>query len=429
MPETVIRFKSEDELDRIERAVDGSEFDDLEEFIIEGALRLVGDLLDEDGPIECPHDDCDGTFHTHRQLNGHLGSSAHALEVPEGDFWCGYCGRGPLSWRGLNGHHSASPAHDGDPIRLDEEPTEEDLVGVDLPDHRNPQLLRHLYREHDGNISELCRAHDFDVHQGTVRSWLVKYEIHKVTPHGTSGDNIPEYRDRDRLEDLYEQADGNVSEVHRRLNDEVQEEIPYRTIHNWLKELEIHDPTAGTAARSASTESESSDERASPEDGRDDADEESADIHEEPSTDTDESSEGEIEQPGQADSFGDLVTPDWLDEATFYTAAEMADDIDELAETLGWPEHDRLAAMVESLGLEIGDREKKVATDGGSATLPLWHENESCPGCGSDVDPDVTAVESGLRYCSSTCADEHINGDANPHPCNCCDQLVEVVKA
>jgi len=54
-----------------------------------------------------------------RKLRGHLGSSEHALDVPEGDFWCGYCGYGPTSWRGINAHHGSSD-HDGDPVRLDE---------------------------------------------------------------------------------------------------------------------------------------------------------------------------------------------------------------------------------------------------------------------------------------------------------------------
>jgi len=124
--------------------VDDSD-DGAEDLIREATLRLLDDVLDEDGALECPHDDCDRTFPTRRKLRGHLGSSEHALDVPEGDFWCGYCGYGPTSWRGINAHHGSSD-HDGDPVRLDEEPDREDLIAPDSGSDRVGTFVRFVER-------------------------------------------------------------------------------------------------------------------------------------------------------------------------------------------------------------------------------------------------------------------------------------------
>lgn len=334
-----------DQMDRIQRALEAGDYAGLEEFVQDATLRLVGDLLDEDGRIECPHDDCDRTFATIRERRGHLGSSAHALDVPEGDFWCGYCGYGPTSWRGVNAHHGSSD-HGGDPVRLEDEPEETDLLAPDdVPDHQNPDLLERLYYEHDGNYSAMCRAHDFDVTPGRVRHYLIEFGIHQPTSQGPSEDGDgPVYRNPEWLQDRYDDADGNVSEMHRNLD----VDVPYRTLLKNLKNLGIHDPTE-SPGRSQS---------------QDHGDEVQTDS--EPDVDeTDDVSEAETEPEGEAEpefsgtpdseveSFHDLETPDWLDEGSFYAAVDMAGDVDELGEVLGWDAHDRLERMVNLLDADL----------------------------------------------------------------------------
>lgn len=138
-----VRF-DEDTETRLDRAVDATDYETAEDLIREATLSLLGDVLDDEGPFECFHEDCDETFPTRRQRRGNLGSSEHALDVPEGDFWCGYCGYGPTNWRGVSSHHG-STEHEGDPVRLDEEPDREDLIAPDdVPDHKNPELLEEV---------------------------------------------------------------------------------------------------------------------------------------------------------------------------------------------------------------------------------------------------------------------------------------------
>lgn len=341
-----VPFESDSELSRIERAVEASEFEDVEALVREGALQLAAEVLDE--RLECPRDDCEETFKTERQKRGHLGSEAHALDVPEGEFWCGYCGYGPASWRQLNAHHGASPSHDGDVIRLDEEPDDEDLAidPADLPDHKNPRLLERLYREYDGNITELCRAHDFDVHQGTVRSWLIKFEIHAVTPQGTDGENVPEYRDRERLERLYREYDGNISEMHRQM----EIDVPYRTLQTWLTELDIHDPTARDPSARETNTSEPADVQA--DEAGADGDDPEGGGREVDQPDEDLLALIEPEDPADVDSFDDLQTPEWLAEASFHVALDMSNTAEEFAKNLGWGDPEDLERMVELLGYE-----------------------------------------------------------------------------
>lgn len=384
---------------RLDRAVDETDFDGAEDLIREATLRLLDDVLDEDGALECPHDDCDRTFPTRRKLRGHLGSSEHALDVPEGDFWCGYCGYGPTSWRGINAHHGSSD-HDGDPVRLDEEPDREDLIAPDdVPDHKNPELLEDLYRRHDGNYSEMCRQHDFEVSPGRVRHYLIEFGIHEVTPQGEAEDGDgPRYRDREWLQDRYDAADGNISEMHRRIEDEGEVDVPYRTLVKNLKSLGIHDPTESpgrsqaweqrddadgaegdddgvdeatettgasetteTTETTSTTETEA-DPEATPEPDQEATEEPAPEPHPEPETedvDEDESDQADrvaavidVDDPEDATEFEDLATPDWLKGASWSLALEMSDNAEEFAGNLGWGDPEDLQLMVEVLGLE-----------------------------------------------------------------------------
>jgi len=349
-PETLFDERNRE---RIERAVDEHDFEDLREFVQEATLRLVGELLDEGGRIECPHDDCDRTFATRRKLRGHLGSSEHALNVPDGDFWCGYCGYGPTSWRGVNAHHGASD-HDGEVIRLDEEPDRSDLVDPeDVPDHKNPELLERLYKQHDGNYTAMCRDHDFEVTSGRVRHYLIEFGIHEVTPQGeaTERGDGPRYRDPEWLEEKYEAADRNVSEMHR----QIDIEMPYRTLLKNLKRFDIHDPTESPGRGQANRERNSADETAeSTDESDDDVD---ASETEEGSGDTDSipyPSLLAVDDLDEVDSYQDLNPPGWMDEHSLYAAADMAHDIDSLADALGWHELDRIEFIVDVLDLELG---------------------------------------------------------------------------
>lgn len=377
-----VQFDEETEA-RLDRAVDETDFDGAEDLIREATLRLLDDVLDEDGALECPHDDCDRTFPTRRKLRGHLGSSEHALDVPEGDFWCGYCGYGPTSWRGINAHHGSSD-HDGDPVRLDEEPDREDLIAPDdVPDHKNPELLEELYHRHDGNYSEMCRQHDFEVSPGRVRHYLIEFGIHDVTPQGEAEDGDgPLYRDREWLQERYDAADGNISEMHRRIEEDGELDVPYRTLVKNLKSLGIHDPTE-SPGRSQAWEQRDEVE----EDGADEATETTEAAETTETSETTSTSETEADQeatpephpepdqedgaeddvddeadrvaavidvddPADATEFEDLATPDWLAEASFHVALDMSDDAEEFAGNLGWGDPKDLQLMVEVLGLE-----------------------------------------------------------------------------
>lgn len=377
-PATVNTSWSDQEARRIEQAAAAQDYADATAFVRDAVLEAVDEVLDEDGPFECPHEDCDATFPTERQRLGHLGSDAHGLDVPDGEFWCGYCGDGPFSWRGVNAHHGSSSGHDGEPIRLDEEPTDEDLVGVDdLPDHKNATLLEELYDRYD-SISELCRQHDFDVGQGTVRTWLIKFDIHEVTPHSGStaqsepaesavdGD-LPVYRDASRMRDLYEEHDGNLSAIARSLDG-----VSYSNVRTWTKKLGIHDPDAPAPPQMPDVGPEPDDygdEDAADEPPTDDEDVDAPADESDPS-DTEDISETDDPGPSPRDqlveeisperlnavapgvdpqsevSFADLGTPDWMVEASFYVALDIAATPEEFAEKLGWGNAEDLALMV-----------------------------------------------------------------------------------
>lgn len=226
------------DVDRIERAADVADFDTPEAFIREATLRLVDETIDEDGYLECPFDDCEDTFATIRQRRGHLGN-VHADVFPDGDYWCGYCGYGPTGWRAVNSHHSQRHSEDGNPVRLDHEPADGELIAPDdVPDHMDEALLAELYEEYDGVITEMCRGYDFDVTKGRIRHYLIEFGIHEPKPQG-EGDDAPLYRQRDWMKERYEAAGGNLSEMHRQL----EIDIPYRTLVKNIKRFDFHDPS------------------------------------------------------------------------------------------------------------------------------------------------------------------------------------------
>jgi len=263
----------------------------------------------------------------------------------------------------------------------------------------------------------MCRAHDFDVTPGRVRHYLVEFGIHEPTPQGPSEDGEgPQYRDPEWLQERYQAAGGNVSEMHRRLDIDV----PYRTLLKNLKRLGIHDPARSPEAPADPDEGGlGSDERDS-EDGRDgteqpvsrDADETTAtavdtdagaDTDEEPSharSGAESQSREEhlaalgVDDPAAVDGFQDLATPEWLDEGSFYQGVEMAAHIDELAEVLGWPAPERLDLIIELLGLE--DEVHRVRADGGTKYGHLISDEhwESDEDASQDEDPPRAEVRS-----------------------------------
>lgn len=344
---------SEEEYDRLERAAEESRYGTVENLVREASFQYAGDLLADDGFFDCTVDGCDESFDSERQLRGHLGSDAHAVDNPNGDFWCGVCGDGPYSYSGVNSHHGAADSHNGDPIHLNHEPDEDDIVGVDeLPDYKNPELLEELYDRYDQNIAEMCRQHDFDVTQGSVRRWLVEYGIHEVTPHQSSEGSKPAYRDKERLEELYEEHDGNLSTIAREMDDDVN----YSNVRRWVKKFGIHDPNDADRSRGPDLEDDAPEprtlsrrttsavrERGGFEDVDDVDDEDPGGV---------DISEVVVCDPAEADSFEDLDTPDWLVGTSFELALEMADTPEEFAEHLGWGEPEKLEAMAEVVGLE-----------------------------------------------------------------------------
>lgn len=455
--------------DLVEQAASDGSYGTPEAFITHAAVLKAADVADVDGHLECTADGCDETFHTEIQLNGHIGA-AHSQERTESDFWCGHCGHGPTTWRGVAAHHG-SAGHDGEVVQLDEEPSRDDLLSPDdVPDHKNPELLERLYEEHDGSYTDMCRAHDFEVSPGRVRHYLVEFGIHEVTPQGAAGDDGPKYRDPEWLQEQYEKADGNISEMYRNVEDEI--DAAYRTLQKNLKRFDIHDPTDPPGKKQAW---ENREKTPVPGDNGDDADDEATDADDEPSedleddqgdqdvdldreldhddpedlreafeahdtiseaaeafpdasygtvrnrlidhgiyqpdsygSDSDEADDSDespadapepdpepepasesaaepepepepveedsepdddleddaddvdvltevllVETPDDVDGFGDVATPDWLDEGTFYGAAEMAEDVGEFADVLGWHEYDRLEVLVGLLDVDV----------------------------------------------------------------------------
>jgi hypothetical protein len=78
---------------------------------------------------------------------------------------------------------------------------------------------------------------------------------------------------------------------------------------------------------------------------------------------TDENSDGRV--PADEITFDEADTPDWLDEGSFYSAAEEADDLEGLRDVLGWRDGDGdLGRLVERLDVDVdssdeGDDDEK----------------------------------------------------------------------
>lgn len=271
-----------DDFQRIERAAEVGEYDDVAAFIREGALRLVAKTIDGDGLFSCLHDDCDKTFGTIRERRGHYGR-VHVQEFPEGDFWCGYCGFGPSPWQGINAHHSQRHKDQGDPVRLGHDPDPDELLAPDeLPDHMDRELLKDLYVECHGNISEMCRQYDFDVTDGRVRHYLIEYGIHDVTPKGTDVEGA-DHRDKEFLERLYKECDGNMREMYRRHDFDVG----YSKLVGWCRDLGVHKPGApkgrhGNPSNTRAYDNRAAREKPDEEDDDDEADETSTGPPEDP---------------------------------------------------------------------------------------------------------------------------------------------------
>jgi hypothetical protein len=361
-PAPRIRFQS-DAWERVERAAEVAGVDDPKEFVREGALRFVDETIDEDGQLECPHNDCDRTFATIRQRRGHLGN-VHTDVFPEGDYWCGYCGYGPTTWRGVNAHHGSTD-HEGDPIRLESEPDEEDLIAPDdVPDHKDPDQLAELYEEYDGSYTEMCRNHDFDVGPGRVRHYLVEFGIHEVTPQGEAEDGEPVYRDPEWAQERYDEAGGNISEMHRQAQQDGYE-IPYRTLLKNLKRFDIHDPESHVDDDDSEgvfecheCDYETDSERglkihiSRSHDSADESDEDDLTATDENESEVSESQPHSETQVADVDG-GDQertyedVAPEWLDEASFWQAVEMADDLEGFGDVLGWEDYEVLDELIQ----------------------------------------------------------------------------------
>ena len=57
------------------------------------------------------------------------------------------------------------------------------------------------------------------------------------------------------------------------------------------------------------------------------------------------------------------VAPDWLDERSFHEAAELCADLEELTETLGWDDRERLAALIKVTDVDVAHAQEVTADD------------------------------------------------------------------
>ena len=89
--------------------------------------------------------------------------------------------------------------------------------------------------------------------------------------------------------------------------------------------------------------------------GDDVDDEDDPEPEEDDEEDLEEADRGvEDETPTEPVDFEDLETPAWLDESSFYQAAEISDDLADFESTLGWDEgHERLAELVEATDVDV----------------------------------------------------------------------------
>lgn len=313
-----VEFETASDVERLQQAVRDSQFGSPAALIRSATKATVQSVLTDAEPDSLAEpttdSDSDATSSTSDTTNRNSPADC--------SLWCGCCGWGPGNENAVKAHHGGSPSHQGNPILLSEKPSEEDLEGVDeseLPDHRNRELLDDLYQQYNGNISALYRNHEFDVSSAAVRSWLVKFDIHNVTPHDADPDEHPTRPPEQELEQLYNQHDGNMSAMHR----SIDLDVPYRTLTNWLRDLEIHEPNH----RDYSSQPPSSEPKSS-------------------EVAVDSTTEGPA-------SFAEIDTPSWLDEASFFAAVDMADTVSELGEALGWNEPDTLESIVELMELDL----------------------------------------------------------------------------
>lgn len=215
-----------------------------------------------------------------------------------------------LLGRAVEGLRKRFGAESGETAEDPSEPEEETV-----PDYQDRELLERLYDEHDGTITDLYRAHDFDVSQGTVRNWLINYEVHKVDSYES-----PEPEQRESTDDAREWCG-------------VCGAGPYQSVarhsghvgHPRTIALD-HEPTEHEVAQMEDLAGDSA----------------------------------------EVSDFHDVETPDWLDEASFYQAVDMAVDLEDLQNTLGWEDIHRLEVVVDLLDVEEDVHESTVVpADGG----------------------------------------------------------------
>jgi len=61
---------------------------------------------------------------------------------------------------------------------------------------------------------------------------------------------------------------------------------------------------------------------------------------------------GGVPEDTALESEFDDLAPEWLDEASYYNAVELSEDLEDLADTLGWDDRDQLAALVKATGVD-----------------------------------------------------------------------------
>lgn len=214
----------------------------------------------------------------------------------------------------------------------EEEPVEKE---EEIPAHEDQELLEELYEEYDGSITQLYEAREFEVSQGTVRNRLIDFGIHEAASYAEGSQAAPDS----------EEVDADDAEVENEVVDQndrnwcgVCGDGPFKSVarhaghkHGGTVVALDHEPTEAELARGQILNGHTADE---------------------------------------IGSFEDLDTPDWLDEASFYQAVDMAEDLGELQEVLGWEGEPQIETMIEVLELEEEIRlTESLAVDGGSGEV------------------------------------------------------------
>jgi len=131
-------------------------------------------------------------------------------------------------------------------------------------------------------------------------------------------------------------------------------EVTYATVRQRMIEHGIYTPESYDTGQDDATEADETETAEADDVGADRVDEDIQDepvAEPEPEPDDPQAQLG-VDDPAAVESFHNLDTPDWLDEASFYQAVDMADNVEKLGEVLGWEEYDRLKRMVELLGVD-----------------------------------------------------------------------------